>query len=245
MKKIFFLFSFFIMMSLQAQTIEEVISGYIETIGGDQFTKLESISMDIKQSAQGMEFTGTVYQTKDGRGMVKISVQGNELFQNVYDGETLWGTNFMTMKAEKADSETLENYRNNEAKDFPDPFIDYMTKGYSAELVGSEEIEGVDCYKVKLTKVPTLKNGEKSENISYYYFDKDSNLMIASDLTQDFGAGDMTVRNMYGDYEEFEGLVFPTSVTAYADGNEMFSMTFSNIQINPEIDYSMFAFPEE
>ncbi len=232
-------------LTMQAQTVDEVIAGYIEVSGGDDLKNMKSLSMDIKQAAQGMEFKGKVYQMEGGLSMVHLDLQGNDFYQNVFDGETLWSTNYINMQPEKSDSETLENYKKNGAKDFPDAFIDYTGKGYYVELVGSEEIDGVDTYKVKLTKVPTIENGEEKENIEYHYFDKDSYVRIASESEQDMGQGPMTVRTIYSDYEEIDGLAFPMTMTAYVDGNEMYSMVISNVKVNPEIDITMFAFPEK
>ena len=82
---------------------------------------------------------------------VKINIQGKEMTQMASDGETVWSTSFMTMKAEKSDAETTANAKLS-AADFPDPFLDYKTKGYSIELMGKETKEGTECYKIKLTK---------------------------------------------------------------------------------------------
>ena len=89
----------------------------------------------------------------------KISIQGQEIKQGVFDGETLWSTNFMSMKAEKSDQEDVDNVKN-ELGEFPDPFLNYKEKGFSVELMGTETVDGSDAFKLKLTKKPMLVDGE-------------------------------------------------------------------------------------
>ena len=77
-----------------------------------------------------------------------FSFQGKTMKQGVFDGEVLWGVNMMTQKAEKSDAETTEIMKN-ESKDFPDAFLDYKEKGYSVELVGKEDFNGTETFKIK------------------------------------------------------------------------------------------------
>ena len=86
----------------QAQTADEIIDTYFENIGGEEKLKsLEGMKMTAKVNQQGMEIPLEIVQLKDGRQMTVINFQGKEIKQGVFDGETLWGHNFMTLKAEK------------------------------------------------------------------------------------------------------------------------------------------------
>ena len=112
-------------MPLQAQTADEIIENYFENTGGlDNWKNLEGIKMTAKVNQGGMEIPLEIYNLKDGRQMTKITFQGKEIKQGVFDGETLWSHNFMTMKAEKSDAEETSNFKLN-TNDFPDSFIDY------------------------------------------------------------------------------------------------------------------------
>jgi len=135
---------------LQAQTADEIISNYFENTGGlDNWKSLEGIKMTAKVNQGGMEIPLEIYNLKDGRQMTKITFQGKEIKQGVFDGETLWSHNFMTMKAEKSDAEQTSNFKLN-ANDFPDSFVDYKEKGYTVELLGTETIDGTETFKIKL-----------------------------------------------------------------------------------------------
>lgn len=139
-------------MPLQAQTADEIIENYFENTGGlDNWKNLEGIKMTAKVNQGGMEIPLEIYNLKDGRQMTKITFQGKEIKQGVFDGETLWSHNFMTMKAEKSDAEETSNFKLN-TNDFPDSFIDYKEKGYTVELLGTETIDGTETFKIKLVK---------------------------------------------------------------------------------------------
>jgi len=96
---------------VNAQTVDEILANYFENIGGlENLKKIEGMKMTAKVNNGGMEIPLEIYQFKDGKQLTIINFQGKELMQGVFDGETLWGHNFMTMKAEKSDAETTSKY---------------------------------------------------------------------------------------------------------------------------------------
>jgi len=109
----------------------------------------------------------------DGRSYTKANLQGQDFYQDVYDGETLWNTNQFTLKAEKSDAEATAN-RKLESNDFPDQFLNYKEKGYTLELLGKETIEGTETFKIKLTKEPITIDGQKIPNVVFVYFDTEN-----------------------------------------------------------------------
>ncbi|MEP2935425.1 MAG: outer membrane lipoprotein-sorting protein [Gilvibacter sp.] len=223
----------------QAQDVDEIINNYIENTGGaDAWNKLEAIKMTASANAQGMEIPVEIIQTKDGRQMLKINFQGQEIVQYAYDGETMWTTNFMTMAAEKSDAEATENMKR-QAGDFPTAFLNYKDKGYTAELMGSETKEGTDTFKVKLTQTPRLVEGVEVPNVTFFYFEKDNfvPIMTEAEITEGPAKGQMSSTTM-SDYQEVDGLYFPFDM-----GMQGQAITIKEIVLNPEIDDALFAFP--
>lgn len=233
-------------MPTQAQTVDEILSSYYENVGGlEKLKALKGMKMNIKMSQQGMEFPVEVIQLSDGRQMTTVSIQGNEYKQGVFDGETLWGSNFMTMKAEKSDAETTENFKLN-ANDFPGPFVDYKEKGYTVELLGKETIDGAETFKVKLVKEPVMVDGKTEEDVSFYYFDTENFVPIAVEAEVKSGPGKgMVSFTTMSDYQEVEGLYFPFSMTQGVKGQPGAPMNIETIQLNPEVAEGAFAFPDE
>jgi outer membrane lipoprotein-sorting protein len=224
---------------ISAQTADEIIDNYFENTGGKaNWEKLEGVKMTASANAQGMDIPVEIYQTKDGKQLVKINFQGQDITQLAFDGNTMWTTNFMTMQPEKSDAETTENMKK-QAGDFPSPFLNYKDKGYSVELMGKETKDGAETYKLKLTQKPIMVDGVEQPNVSYYYFDTENFVPIVaeSEITQGPQKGQMSTSTM-SDYEEVDGLYFPFSMSM---GGQ--AITIKEIALNPEIDATMFAFP--
>lgn len=234
-----------VMIPAQAQTADEILANYWENTGGlENFKKLEGIKMTAKVTQQGMEIPLEIVQLKDGRQMTIINFQGQEIKQGVYDGEVLWSTNFMTMKAEKSDAETTENFKLN-TNDFPDSFIDYKEKGYTVELIGTESFDGTETYKIKLVREPVTVDGVQEEDISFYFFETENFVPIAMQTEGKFGQmKGMTQEVTMSDYQEVDGLYFPFSMTQGIKDGQSQPFMIESIELNPEVTDEAFAFPE-
>ncbi|WP_343486337.1 outer membrane lipoprotein-sorting protein [Allomuricauda sp. d1] len=237
---------FIMVVGAHAQTADEIIANYFENIGGlDNLKNLEGMKMTAKVNQGGMEIPIEIYQLKDGRQMTKITFQGKEIMQGVYDGETLWSHNFMTMKAEKSDAEETANFKLN-TNDFPDSFVDYKEKGYIVELLGKETIDGAETFKIKLVKEPITVDGNQQDDISFYFFDTENFVPIAVQSEVKTGpAKGQTSETTMSDYQEVEGLYFPFSMTQGVKGGQSQPITIETIELNPTVDDAAFAFPEE
>ncbi|MEQ9403964.1 MAG: outer membrane lipoprotein-sorting protein [Cyclobacteriaceae bacterium] len=230
--------------SAQDATVDEIINGYFENTGGvDNWKKLKGIRMKAKVNQQGMEFPLEMVQMTDGRQYTKFNVQGTDFYQGVYDGENLWSINMQSMKAEKSDAETTANFKLN-LNDFPDSFLDYKEKGYKVELMGRETIDGAETYKIKLTKEPLTIDGKEVEDVTFYYFDTEAFIPIAQDAEVKAGPGAGSIgRVTMSDYQEVEGLYFPFAMTQGVKDGPSSPLTIESIEVNPEIDASVFKFP--
>ena len=222
-----------------AQTADEIIGKYIKNIGGAEKLKaLKGVQMNMVTNYGGMELPVEMVQLTGGKMYVKINMQGKEITQMASDGATMWSTNFMTMSAEKTDAENTENALLSNA-DFPDALLDYKAKGYSAEFVGKETKEGTECLKIKFTKKPIKVDGVTTDDVSYYYFETENYLPIATEMEIKSGPmkGQKSVSTM-SDYQEVDGLFFPFAMNM---GGQ--DLKIKKITLNPAIDNKAFAFP--
>ena len=248
MKKLNYLlltaFALLISTSFNAQTVDEIIENYIENTGGaENWQKVKSIKMNMSINQMGMDIPIEQYSSAE-RTYTKYSLQGQEIMQGVFDGKTLWSTNFMSMKAEKSNQEDIENVKN-ALNEFPDPFLNYKEKGYTAELMGTETLEGSDVFKVKLTKKPNLVDGEEVPNVTIYYFDAENfvPIMTHQEMTEGPAKGTIMEGKM-SDYQEVDGLYMPFSMTQGIKDQPGQAVIIKSIEINTVVDDSNFKFPE-
>ncbi|QSE96578.1 outer membrane lipoprotein-sorting protein [Fulvivirga lutea] len=247
MKKItLFVIGLFVAGMATAQTANEIVDGYIEATGGyEAWDNIKNLKIKAKVNQGGLEIPIEVVNMKDGRQYTKFTVQGNDFMQGVFDGETLWSTNFQSTKPEKADAESTANQKL-EANDFPSDLFNYEDKGYTLELEGEETIEGTEAYKLKLTKEPITVDGEEVEDVVYFFFDKESNVLLAQEESIVRGPQKGAIaQTVFSDYDEVEGVYFPFSISQGIKGVGMQPLIIDSIEANVEIDETMFAFPEE
>ncbi|MCD6178985.1 MAG: hypothetical protein J7K39_03690 [Bacteroidales bacterium] len=231
---------------LNAQTADEIIANYFENTGGiDAWNSIDGMKMTAKMNQQGMEIPIEIIRLKSGKQMTIINFQGKVMKQGVFNGEILWGMNFMTQKAEKMDQETTDNMKR-QVKDFPDPFLNYKEKGYSVELLGKEEVDGTETFKLKLTKTPVIIDGKEEENISYYFFDTENfvPIVVQTEIKAGPMKGQMSESKL-SDYQEVGDIYLPFSMTQGLKGQPGSTIAFDSIELNPEIDDADFEFPEE
>ncbi|MFZ1705570.1 MAG: outer membrane lipoprotein-sorting protein [Saprospiraceae bacterium] len=245
--KIFFLSTFFLFFSIlsNAQTADEILIKYFESIGGrDAVSSITSMKMTGKVKTQGMEFP-CVMLSKGKKQKISFTFQGIEMTQPCFDGEIGWQTNFMNMKAEKMEAEDSEILKS-QFEDFPDPFLKYKEKGYVLEVLGSETVEGTDCFKLKLTKQPILIDGKEEENATTYFFDKENYVPIVTKslIPKGPGKGKFS-ETVLSDYQETNGVMMPFSLEQKFDGQTMAHIEIEKIEMNVDIDDKVFVFPGE
>ncbi len=231
-------------MTITAQTADEIIAKYFETIGGkDKVAQINSIKMLGKVNTQGMDLPVTMTQKAPGKQRIDFSLQGKEITQMAFDGETGWGTNFMTMKAEKWEAEDSDMTK--QEVDFPDPFLGYQEKGYEVILDGEETVDGAACHKLKMTKKPVKADGEMVDNIVYFFVDKETNVVIMSRSIGKKGQmKGMAIESFVSDYQEVNGVYFPFTITQKFNGQVGATIKIEKMEVNPDIPDATFAFPE-
>lgn len=231
--------------SVMAQSVDEIISKYFEATGGmAKWESLTGVKYSAKVNQGGMEIPLEIIQLKDGKQCTKITFQGKVIKQGVYDGTTLWSHNFMNMKAEKSDAEATENYKKN-IGDFPDPFFNYKSRGWKAELMGKESVDGAEAYKIKLTKNPVKVDGVETENVTYYFFDVESSVPVMQESEIKEGPGKGQIQQIkLSDYQDVDGLMFPFSISQGLKGQGSQPVVISSVKLNPSVDISEFKYPE-
>lgn len=229
-----------------AQTADDIINKYHTTIGGvDAINKLTGIKMKAKVDAQGMTIPLEIFIMKDGKTATRFELMGKMIYQDVFDGETVWGTNFMTMKAEKSDAETTDN-KKRDSKNFMSDFLNYKEKGYSVELLGKETAEGVECFKIKFTKHKELVDGQEVDNIVYYYFDAENFIPIMTEGVINKGQmKGQIAQTVFSDYQEVNGIYFAFSITSRLKDGQGQTVVIESVELNPVVEEGLFKFPEE
>ena len=224
----------------QDASLEEVLAGHYETIGGlDAWQAVESLKMEGRMTVgPGMEAPFTVWNERPRKTRIDFTFQGMTGTQ-AYDGEQGWmvmpfmGSN----EPEQMPEEQAELMR--EDADVDGPLIGYEEDGIELELLGTEEVEGTPAYKIQVT----LTNGD----VRYYYLDTDYYLPIRVEGTREVQGQTMDFYTVLGDYKEVDGLLMAHSIESRVAGmpqGQAQVMTIDSVEVNPEIPEGHFSMPE-
>jgi outer membrane lipoprotein-sorting protein len=124
--------------------------------------------------------------------------------------------------------------------DIDGPLVDYEKKGHTVELLGTEDVDGTEAYKVKLTK----KNG----NETIFFLDTEYCLEIKSQSTTNRQGMEIEVESSYGDYKEVAGVMMVHSMTQTVGGpggSQVISFTFEKVEPNIDLPADYFTMPEK
>jgi len=168
---------------------------------------------------------------------------GKKMVAQAYDGQTAWMLNpFMGETAQQLPGDQAKSVI--EEAEFEDPFIDYKAKGHEVILEGSEDVQGIQCFKVRLVK---NKGNADKESTQYYYFDKEAFLpfMVKTSVASGPQSG-QEIETYLSDYQDAgNGMIMPYSFEVKMGGQVVQAMVFEKITLNEDIPDDEFKFPGE
>ena len=210
-------------MTAGAQTVDEIIQKHLDAIGGaDNWRKINSIKKNCVRLARGTELpvTITILQGKGYRQESTFS--GMTSYYILTDKE---GWSFNPRSQQKPDAVPEESVKlSQNLLDIQGPLIDYKAKGYKITYYGTDDVEGTECYKLKVV-MPTGKEETVFIDASNYY------LVRTIEKTKANGK-EQVQTTTYGDYEKLpEGIIYPMSYNG---------ITIKKIEINLPVDEQLF-----
>lgn len=189
----YFLLYFVLVQGIYAQSADEIITRYVEKIGGgEKLNKIHSIKITGAVIADTMRIP-LILEIKDGEKIrLTLNISGKDIIQ-VYDGKEGWYINpYDVIKTpQPLDKEDIEDLK--ESIDWKGKLVDYISKGIKANISESDDI---CCYKIQLTDI--------NSSVNYYYIDKQTGLLRKTLITKD----GVTEETKYSDYREIGGILF-------------------------------------
>jgi hypothetical protein len=228
----------------QDLTLDDVLGNYYEAIGGlDAWKSVQSMKMTGTRSmGRGGDSPFTQIVKRPGKVRMEFTIQGMTAVR-AYDGETAWMSMPFRGTGEPQVMERAGTLP--EDADIDGPLIGYEESGHQLELIGLEETEGTPAYKLKLT---TSDGRETSYYLDAEYFVP---IMITRTMSGMGGGGrggggrPSEVQIIISDYKEVDGLMIPHSIQTRRVGSERppQSVSIETIELNVEVDDSVFALP--
>ena len=262
MKKIMTgLFLLVIVSMVHAQTVDEVLTKYEAAAGGRE--KLQEIRYlevysTLKMGMMGNTIELPITLVREKGKLFRRQIGGvmgmGDSFTMITDtaGYTfipamrgfgdMQGIEATTIQLKEADV-AAQQYELDCAGAFGE-LVNYAAKGHKAELVGTEKVSKVPCFKIKLT----LKTGQ----VVTYFIDSKTFLVKQLEATGDmaanltgfgsmmkaFGSGmkkDTKATLLFKEYDEFKGIKYPTKLNL-SFGPVESEIENSSVKINEGLD---------
>ena len=211
-----------------AQTAEEIVTKHIEAIGGAAaWKKINSLYYEGKITVQGAEVNVTL-TALNGKGVRQnISFGGMTGYQIVTPTA---GWNFMPFQGQAAPEAMTADELKQSADDLDvqGKLVDYKSKGHTVEYLGKDDVEGTECFKLKITT--------KAGNVETVFIDPKSYYVVRSVVKRTANGQESDVPSDLSNYKKLpEGIVVPFSITL-----PFGELVISKAEVNKQIDESTF-----
>ncbi len=225
--------------SLSAQTVDEIIAKNIEAKGGyDKLKSIKTMQATGQFTAQNGMVQGTItlYNKRPNKMRMNMDIQGQTMVQ-AFDGTTGWMIiPFMgTTEPQRMPEEQIKSMKSN--ADMDGVLVDYKKKGHKVELLGKEELEGTDVYKLKVTR--------KDSSVQYLYLDSDYYIELKMSTVIKSKGTEQMFDTYLSDYKEVDGTMVPFAIEQKKGDMLLSQITLSEVKYNVDIDDSYFAMPEK
>ncbi|HET6766845.1 MAG TPA: hypothetical protein VFH08_05585 [Chitinophagaceae bacterium] len=233
MKKILFVIVCFAFISTNAQTADEVIQKHAKAMGGlSAFNAIKTIRMTGTVKVQGMELPITV-QVINGKAVrTDVDAMGQSVIKSYKDGKG-WKIDPFSGVATATDLTNEELIDSKGQTRLANQLMDYKARGHKVELQGQEDVEGIKCYKIKLTNKDDSK-------VTTYYISVADNTLVKSVTTRDMQGQQVEVETYSSDIKEHGGIKFPMTRTQKVQGQVLQEIKLTLVELNVAIDEKVF-----
>ena len=210
-------------------TAKEVFEKYVSAIGGrDKIATINTLQMSMSSNMMGQTLDMQASKAAPNKSLTEVKMGGNVVQKIVFDGEK-GKMSGMQGTQEVSGDDALDMAINSAIVEE----IVYISGSVKTELVAVEQIDGADAYGIEVT----LPSGKSSVR----YYDSASGLLVKVTNTVESPQGAMTLSSEFGDYKEFGGVLFPTTMTQPLSPQMKMNITVNEILVNPEIDAAVFT----
>jgi hypothetical protein len=222
-----------------AYTADELAAKNVAAKGGlEKLNAIQSLRLSGKLLVNGgaLELGYVTLIRRPGSIRYEALLQGLTQVQ-AYDGTQAWQINpFQGRKDPEKLSVDDAKGLGEDAMDFTGPLVDYKAKGYKLDYLGTEDVDGTEAHKLRVTR----PNGD----LTYVYLDPEYFLEIRTvNRRIEHGVPNETVTD-YGDYEKVNGVYFAFEQDSGAKGSsERQRVRFEKAEANVSAADAQFQLP--
>ncbi len=222
-----------------AVTVDELIAKHVEARGGSEKLKaIRSLRFTGKLEVSGdfsAEFAIIRQIRRPNRVRTDATLQGITMVR-AWDGREGWA---ISPLYGRKDPERLSGDESKELMDIADidgPLVDSAAKGNRIDYLGTEDIEGTEAHKLRVSAT--------DGDVQYVYLDPDYYLIIRIVYQRSVRGARMETETDFGNYERVNDVYFPFSIdSGPRGGTKNRKITFEKVEANVVMSDALFEFP--
>jgi outer membrane lipoprotein-sorting protein len=222
----------------QADPLESLIARHVEARGGmERLEAIQTLRASGRASAgPGQEALVMREVRPPGRVRTEFTFQG---VTAVYacDGSKCWSVDPLSGSFEPELMSELDSNVAIAQADILGSLVNWEAKGHSVELLGKEQVDGRDTFKLQVT----LSSGAVQTD----YLDAESALLVRRETTEILSGRSIEVETTYSDYRPVGDVVFPHFIRSSAKGRpDYLEVVVLEAELNPPLDDARFEMPD-
>jgi hypothetical protein len=219
--------------SAQAQTAEEIVSKHIDAIGGkDKIAAIKTVYTEYDLDVMGQQAPGVTY-VLNGKGYRNEMDFGGQKIIQVITDKGGWGVNPLMGQTNPEPLPEDQVKMNKSSIDAGGPLWNYASKGSKVELNGTENVNGVNAHKLKVTTAEGPEMMIFVDPTTYY--------ILKTVIKAKSEGQDVETTLVFSDYKKTD-YGYVTAGTTELNLPQGFSITIKTkkVEINKEIDPKIF-----
>ncbi|MGB9771170.1 MAG: outer membrane lipoprotein-sorting protein [Candidatus Kapaibacteriota bacterium] len=231
-------FTFFAVNKSFSQTDEEIISNFIKKQKEiSDMSKLKTLFQEFKVSIMGMEMPNKLwikgdnmrYETSFMGQSTVVVVTPNSAWQVQNGAVTDLPSEQIPLVKQQLMGQTFAGMLNFSGEAFSSDYINF-------EIVGRENIEGVNCFQLKSS--PKDTSGDNTSRI--FWFEPKTYLLRKISLKGQGMGKEQNIDIFVKEYQQIGGLTFPKLVEIQMGDGQSAKIEYTTVKINEPLEDSLF-----
>jgi hypothetical protein len=220
--------------TLTAQDLNGVLEKYFETVGLEKLKSVNSITMKGTAMQMGMEFPIVMQQKRPNMFRMDIEIQGTKITQ-AFDGTNGWAIVPMmgTLDPQDMTDDQVKSFK--QMADFEGDLYNWEKKGFDVTLLGLEDMEGSDVYKIKIVKA----DGDEF----LYYIDSEYFVLLRTDSKILVQGTAVESTSNFSNYKPQDGMMMFYKMETRMNGQVVMQADIKSYEFNLPMENSLFTKP--
>jgi outer membrane lipoprotein-sorting protein len=218
-----------------SQTVDEILEQHFAAAGQEKLLATNTLTMKGKIIQGQFEIPFTSMQKRPMNFRSEAEFQGMKILSG-FDGTIGWSVNPMMGSTDPQPMTEEQIDRMKIQSDYDGLFYNYKEKGYTVEFIGTETVDDIETYVLKLSR----PNGD----VVTSYIDAENYVLLKSKSKMKIQGVDTETEVIFSNYKFVNEILNPFSMETKMNGQTAMQMTFDEIIYDVDMPDSMFEMPE-